>query len=447
MSEFSREAFDEPLLERIKLPDGWKIEPLKYHVKMTKGLSIQKTDLVEEGIPVISYGQIHSKKNTTVELKEEFLRYVPRKFAPVYSTSKLKQGDVVFADTSEDVEGIGNAIYNNHAYEVYAGYHTVTCSPKGQTLNGSYFTYLTRTDYWRSQLRKLAMGVKVFSITQSILSRAFVLLPPIEVQGEIAKKLDVLISQIDVEEDLLEKQIDVLERYKKSVIHEAVTKGIHPNVPMKSSGIEWIGDIPEHWNLMRVKDLFKISAGNGFSIELQGRINEQYPFFKCSDLASMENQISEVNNSVSQADVTKEGYNLIEPGSILMAKIGEAMKKNRRVLSRATCCIDNNMQALTPEQSLYISRYALLVLMQINSEDYDNGGPIPSINNIKLKSALLPLPPLSEQQEIADYLDEKCAKIDAILDIKRKQVEILKKRRQSLIYEYVTGKCRVETGV
>lgn len=207
---------------------------------------------------------------------------------------------------------------------------------------------------------------------------------------------------------------------------------------MKPSGFEWIGDMPEHWNLMRVKDLFKITAGNGFSIELQGRTNEQYPFLKCSDLASMEKQTSEVNNSVSQADVTKEGYNLIEPGSILMAKIGEAMKKNRRVLSRVTCCIDNNMQALTPEQSLYISRYALLVLMQINSEDYDNGGPIPSINNIKLKSALLPLPPLLEQQKIVDYLDEKCVKMDKILEVLSRQIEVLEQYKKSIIHEAVT---------
>lgn len=446
MGEFSRGVFDEPLLEQIELPDGWKVEPLKYHAKMTKGLSIQKTDLVEEGIPVISYGQIHSKKNTTVELKEEFLRFVPRKLAPVHSTSTLKQGDVVFADTSEDVEGIGNAVYNNHAYEVYAGYHTVTCSPKGQTLNGSYFTYLTRTDYWRSQLRKLAMGVKVFSITQSILSRAFVLLPPVDVQRDIAKKLNVLVSQIDAEETLLEKQIDVLERYKKSVIHEAVTKGIHPNVPMKSSGVEWIGDIPEHWETRRIKHVSQTGSGSTPDSSNYDYYDGELSWIQSGDLYGRTHINATERTITSKAMAENQALTIYPAPFVVVAMYGASIGNS--ALSTIDACTNQACCSLIPGRQLDV-HYLLYLLIDAKDDLKAKaiGGTQPNISQVIIKNEKVPLPPLFEQQEIVDYLDEKCVKVDAILDIKSKQIEVLKKRRQSLIYEYVTGKRRIEIGV
>ena len=106
------------------LPPSWRVEPLKYHCSMFKGLPILKTDLVEEGVPVISYGQIHSKGNTGTHLDESLLRYIPTSMLAGGESSKLRKGDVVFADTSEDVEGIGNAALIDADGVVYAGYHT-----------------------------------------------------------------------------------------------------------------------------------------------------------------------------------------------------------------------------------------------------------------------------------------------------------------------------------
>lgn len=208
---------------------------------------------------------------------------------------------------------------------------------------------------------------------------------------------------------------------------------------IKDSGVLWIGIIPEDWSTKRIKDCFCIISGNGFAPELQGRTGEKYPFYKCSDLTTANDYISHGNNSVSNADVIREGFNTIPVNSILMAKIGEAMKKNRRTLSTQMCCIDNNMQALVPLSRPSIHpKYALYVLRQFNSGDFDNGGPVPSINNAKLKNALLPWPPLWEQETIASYLDSVSALLDERTELLQKQIDVLEHYKKSLIHEAVT---------
>lgn len=205
------------------IPSSWRIEPLKYHCSMFKGLPMLKTDLVDEGVPVISYGQIHSKDNTGTHLDESLLRFIPASMLTKSEPSKLRKGDVVFADTSEDVEGIGNAALIDRDSVVYAGYHTVTCRPNQSSLSGRYFAYLAKTDAWRYQLRNLAMGVKVFSITQSILKKSKVLLPPLDEQEHIADFLDERCAGIDAVIDTKRKQLDVLKKRRQSLIYEYVT--------------------------------------------------------------------------------------------------------------------------------------------------------------------------------------------------------------------------------
>lgn len=436
------------LLSENALPDTWRIEPLKHHMSMSKGLPVQKTDLVDDGVAIISYGQIHSKNNTTVDLKDEFVRYVPRSLAPIYSSSRLKYGDVIFADTSEDVDGIGNAILNTRPSEIYAGYHTVACRPNPKTLDGKFFAYLTKTDYWRSQLRKLAMGVKVFSVTQNILSRSYVLLPPLKEQQRIAQMLDELISPLDSEELLLTQQIDILERYKKSLIHEAVTKGLDPDIPMKPSGIEWIGDVPAYWTVERISYHAKLESGHTPSTQHPEWWKEEeciIPWLTTSDIHRFRDgkltTIFDTEEHVSKAGLNHSSARILPAGTVGLSRTASV---GFSIIMGTDMASSQDFADWIPDESLY-SKY-LLYAFRAMTELFDQlklGSTHKTIYMHVLKTLKMPIPPLDEQQKIAAYLDEHCTKIDAILEIKRQQVEILKKRRQSLIYEYVTGKRRV----
>lgn len=206
---------------------------------------------------------------------------------------------------------------------------------------------------------------------------------------------------------------------------------------MKDSGVEWIGDIPEKWNAKKFKYIFSIIGGNGFPENLQGNCKGDYPFFKCSDINGTEREVLLAKNFVNSNIVDKYKFNIIPSDSILMAKIGEALKKNHRKINKKPCIVDNNMQALVFKSYECLMYYHYLSTI-LDMMWFDNGGTIPSVNNVKLKNFLLPNPPLSEQKTIADYLDAKCAKIDTFIAKQKTVIEKLKEYKQSVITEAVT---------
>lgn len=205
---------------------------------------------------------------------------------------------------------------------------------------------------------------------------------------------------------------------------------------MKDSGIAWIGEIPEEWQIHRIKVNFQIITGNGFSPQLQGIIGEQYPMYKASDISYSGKYIYTAANSVSERVAKEQHFNIIPSGSILFAKVGEAMKKNNRAINATPCCIDNNCQAMVPHNINTDYGYYIFSIIDLN--EFDNGGTVPCINNQKLRSYFIPYPSVNEQQHIADYLDRKCSQIDAIIARQQEVIEKLKAYKLSVITEAVT---------
>ena len=206
---------------------------------------------------------------------------------------------------------------------------------------------------------------------------------------------------------------------------------------MKNSGIEWIGEIPENWEVVKLKNIFKIISGCGFSDKLQGEKQGNYPFCKSSDINGEEKYIDSANNYVNLDIVVKEKFNIIPAYSILMSKIGEAMKKNHRKINIVPCIVDNNCQGLVNKNNNNIN-FLYYLMTNINMEWFDNGGTIPCVNNEKLKNFSLPYPPIDEQQKIADYLDKRCENIEGLVELQNRMIEKLKEYKQSVITEAVT---------
>lgn len=204
-----------------EIPENWEIKPLKTLFGFSKGLSITKDDLIDEKqLGVISYGQIHSKSNKGTGINEELIRYVP--FELRNNNSLAKKNSFIFADTSEDLEGCGNCVYVDSDEQIYGGYHTIVLNPKNDC-DYKYFSYLFKTDLWRYQIRRQLTEVKLYSVTQSVLSAVDILVPPYKVQERIVKQLDDICMPID---KIIEKQkdiIDKLKEYKQSIIYNAVT--------------------------------------------------------------------------------------------------------------------------------------------------------------------------------------------------------------------------------
>ncbi|WP_165171445.1 restriction endonuclease subunit S [Adlercreutzia sp. ZJ242] len=296
-------------------------------------------------------------------------------------------------------------------------------------------------------VNSITYGVKMPRTSWPQMGQIYFPLPALEEQQLIASYLDEQVEHIDKKGAILERQIDVLERYKKSIIHEAVTKGLDPDVAMRPSGVEWIGDIPEHWEFTKMRAIG--SCQNGISKEAE-YFGTGYPFISYGNVYRDELSNSKEWGLIESNSEERSRYS-VRRGDIFFTRTSETVDE----AGIATTALEDIQDAtfagflirvrpykndLLPEYSRYYFRYGVSrAFFAANMVLVTRA----SLGQMLLKSLPVLIPPVAEQQQIADYLDDKTAKVDAILDIKRKQVEVLKKRRQSLIYEYVTGKKRV----
>ena len=205
-----------------EVPSGWRLLPLKSLYRLSKGLSITKSDLVETGEPVISYGQIHAKCNTGTAIHDDLIRYIPNDMVASHTSSRATVGSFIFADTSEDIEGCGNAVYIDEGRPVYGGYHTIVATAIADVC-GKFFAYQFLTEAWRSQLIRQFVDVKLFSITQRALQRTSLIVPSCSEQVKIASYLDERCAAIDEVISRQEQLIEKFGEYRKSIIYHAVT--------------------------------------------------------------------------------------------------------------------------------------------------------------------------------------------------------------------------------
>ncbi|MEG0928993.1 restriction endonuclease subunit S [Chryseobacterium sp.] len=205
-----------------EIPEHWEVRKLRFDFNLSKGLTITKENLTDEGVFCLNYGEIHSKYGFEVNPKIHKLRCVPNEYLNTNSNSILNNGDFIFADTSEDLEGSGNFTYLNSRETVFAGYHTVIVRPKNG-IESRFFAYEFDSLNFRNQIRTKMKGVKVFSITQSILKDLTIWIPPYQEQIGIKEYLDEKTSKIDQIISLKQQEIEKLKEYKTVLIDNVVT--------------------------------------------------------------------------------------------------------------------------------------------------------------------------------------------------------------------------------
>lgn len=205
-----------------EIPEHWEVRKLRFDFNLSKGLTITKENLTDEGVFCLNYGEIHSKYGFEVNPLIHKLRCVSEEYLLTNSNSLLNDGDFVFADTSEDLEGSGNFTYLNSNETVFAGYHTVIVRPK-KYIESRFFAYEFDSLNFRNQVRTKMKGVKVFSITQSILKDLTLWIPPYHEQREITDYLDKQTLKIDQVISLKQQEIEKLKEYKTVLIDNVVT--------------------------------------------------------------------------------------------------------------------------------------------------------------------------------------------------------------------------------
>lgn len=264
-------------------------------------------------------------------------------------------------------------------------------------------------------------------------------------QQAIADFLDKECAQIDIIAADLEKQIELLQEYKKSLITETVTKGLDKSVPMKDSGVEWIGKIPDHWQKTRIKFESSIigsgttpDSGNSMYYE-----NGEYSWIQSGDLYEKDYIYETEKQLTNLAILECHALNWYSKDFVVVAMYGAsvgnvAISKIDSFTNQACCVIKPNEK----NDNRYLFYFLKAAKEEMLLKAF--GGTQPNISQIIIKNLNFLDVPLLEQEKIADFLDNKCMIIDELLQSKKDQYDILIKHKKSLIYEYVTGKKRVK---
>lgn len=301
-----------------------------------------------------------------------------------------------------------------------------------------FFDYLLRYMDDEKCLLHLSKNLRN-SLTEDDFGQIETILPSTQEQQSIATYLDQKCSEIDELITLQEEMITKLQSYKQSVITEAVTKGLDKNVPLKDSGIEWIGEIPEHWNTYQLKRCSKFINGYAFNSNHFNK-DKGIPVIRIGDI--LNEQISFENIVYVQENNELEKF-IVHKNDILIAMSGATVGKIGVYNSDDKVYINQRVGIIRTTQYNYIKR-----MFSTNGFiDYINlssaGSAQPNISSDGILNFHIPVPPLNEQQTIANYLDQKCSEIDELISIKQQKIEKLKDYKKSLIFECVTGKRKV----
>ena len=292
----------------------------------------------------------------------------------------------------------------------------------------------------------LANGNTQFNLNAGIVSNFVLPLPSLLSQQRIADYLDKICGEVDEMVALQETMIEELKAYKQSVITEAVTKGLNPNAPMHDSGIDWIGEIPEHWEVIKLSFLTsKIGSGSTPTGGANVYVHEGVKFLRSQNVYFEGLNLNDVAFITETIDEEMKGTR-VKPGDVLLNITGGSIGRCYYVdesLGRAN--VNQHVSIIRPTkiETIYLKYSLQSDLGQNQIALLQTGGNREGLSAAALSNFKILFPPMSEQRTIASYLDTKCSEIDSLIALKQAKIEELKEYKKSVIYEYVTGKKEV----
>lgn len=302
-----------------------------------------------------------------------------------------------------------------------------------------YYDYLLRYMDDGKTLLHLSKNLRS-SLTETDFGVIPTCVPPISVQQKIASFLDRKCSEIDEMIALQEKIVEELKAYKQSVITEAVTKGLNPDVPKKDSGIEWVGEIPEQWNVKPIKWDFDIIAGATPKTDKPELWDGDIPWITPADYKTEDRYIKQGRRCITEEGMASCATTLLPKGSVIFSKrapIGLV------VVNSQPLCTNQGCLGCVPRSANSSYYYYVMSAFTEQYELYGSGTTFKEISATNFADFMLPCPAIEEQESIALYLDKKCSEIDSLINIKLSKIDSLKEYKKSIIYEYVTGKKEV----
>ena len=338
-----------------------------------------------------------------------------------------KKGDFVINSRSDRKGSSGIAKQDGSVSLI-----NIVLQPK--KINSVYSEYLFKSYSFIEEFYRVGHGIvaDLWTTRFEDIKNSLIIFPPLSEQQKIAQFLDDKIAKIDQAVDLAEKQIALLKEHKQILIQNAVTRGLNPDVPLKDSGVEWIGQVPEHWEVKKLKFVLTLSNKK----EESKNSNKRY--------IGMEN-IESFTGKINDIPLIAEGIaNSFYKDEILFGKLRPYLAKSYLADFDGICSTEFLVYRST---KVLNNRFALNIFLSygfidaVNASTY--GSKMPRASAEFISYMFLAIPPLSEQKQIIDYLDKQTAKIDQAIALKTAHIEKLKEYKSVLINDVVTGKVRV----
>lgn len=427
----SREMKDSGVEWIGEIPENWEVKQLRTYFsrRINKNIHLQEKNLLS-----LSYGRIVCKNIDTKEglLPESFDGY-----------NIIEDGDIVIrgTDLQNDHRSLRTGLVTERGIITYA---YMTLRPQ-KDVNSTYYHYLLHCYDISKVFYSMGGGLRQ-SLDYWEFIRMPVLHPTDREQEEIVSYIKTKCTAIDTAIEKTKKSIEKLEEYKKAVITKAVTKGIDPNAKMKDSGVEWIGEIPENWKVIKLKYLLKDSMKYG-ATETGIKYSEKLPrYIRITDITS-DNKLKD-SGKLSLTEQQAEKY-LLKEDTILFARSGATVGKTflyKTEYGRAAFA--GYMISAIPNNDKLLATWLYYYTLSFSYADWVKRSflqaTIQNIGADKYSNLLISLPCVNKQSEIVKYLDDKCAMFDVVIKKKKKAIEKWEEYKKSLIYYAVTGKidCR-----
>lgn len=385
---------------------------------------------LDEGIPLF-----RSQNVTNDGFLMDDIAFISEEVDESMKGTRVMPGDVLLNITGAS---IGRCFYTSDGFERgNVNQHVCIIRPKKNKVKPDYLHYCIISDKGQQQIDLTQTGANREGLAVEDIKGFMFDIPSLPVQQRIVDYLDEKLTKIDGRIDVLVKQKDTYVRLKKSIIHHAVTRGLNPDVPLKDSGIEWIGMIPEHWEVKRIKDLCSfVSRGS-----TPDYVDE-------SDFPVMNQAVFSsgcINHEVVRYSSYMKPESKIEKGDLLIASTGGGIlgKLYFFNIEDEQFYADTHVTIVRSPKKTFCVKFLYYLLSigynMINSCMAKGSTNQTELQRDKLVAYEIAIPSIEEQTRIIDYLDEKCTKIDAAIENISKQIDASKRLKRALINEVITG--------
>lgn len=421
------------------LPISWNVSRLGFEAWVRARLGwkgLKAEEYVDAGFIFLATPNIKEAK-----IDFENVNYISEDRYEESPEIKLAVGDVLLAKD-------GSTLGTVNVVKVLPGPATVNSSiaviTPHASITGPYLRFVFNSSYMEQVIQKTKGGMGVPHLFQADLNKFYIPLPPVSDQEAIAGFLDYETAKIDTLVAEQERLIELLKEKRQAVISHAVTKGLDPSVPMKDSGVDWLGEVPAHWDVRRVKDVTRLESGHTPSKTVpEYWVDCDIPWVSLNDskYLAANDYISDTAVKISSLGIANSSARLLPADSVVFtrdATIGLA------AITTCEMAVSQHLIAWCPVgvmSSLYLLR--VFNAMKEHLDSYTFGATIKTIGMGDVKSLVTPVPPLEEQRAIASYLEKELAVHDGLINEVVLSIELLRERRTALISAAVTGQIDV----